>query len=77
MMYPFLHDGDGREKKMNRGLNFGQLFQRHQNRARNSSNAAAKDLVDLYPNVVKLRCFVLNCVSAQGHASRNKGLLLE
>ena len=43
--------GDGREKKMNRVLQFGQLFQRHPDRERNSSNPATKDLVDLYANV--------------------------
>ena len=76
-MYPVLLDGDGREKKMKRGFQFGQLFQTHPNRAKNSSSAAAKNFVDLHADVVKPRCFVLNCVSAQGHASRTKDLLLE
>ena len=40
-------------------------------------NAAAKDLVDVHPYVVKHRWPVWNCVSAQGNASRNKDLLLE
>ena len=47
MMYPVLLHGDGREKKMNRVFQFGQIFQMHPDRARNSPNAAAEDLVDL------------------------------
>ena len=51
MMYPVLLHGDGREKKMNCVFQFGQLFQRHPDRARNSSNTAAKDLADLDADV--------------------------
>ena len=51
MMYIVLLHGDGKEKEMNRVFQFGQLFQRHPDRARNSSNAAAKDLVDLHADV--------------------------
>ena len=50
-VYIVLLHGDGKEKKMNRVFQFGQLFQRHLDRARNSSNAAAKDLVDLHADV--------------------------
>ena len=51
MMYIVLLHLDGKEKKMNRVFQFGQLFQRHPYRAKNSSNAAAKDLVDLDADV--------------------------
>ena len=40
--------GDGKEKKKNGVFQYGQLFQRHPDRASNSSNAAAKDLVNLH-----------------------------
>ena len=70
MMYPVLFHGDGREKRMNRGFQSEQLFQWYPDRAKNSLNAAAKNLVD--PYVVKPRCFELNCVSSLGHTSRTK-----
>ena len=51
MMHIVVLHGDRKKKKMNRVFQFGQLFQRHPDRARNSSNAAAKDLVDLHADV--------------------------
>ena len=62
MMYPVLLHGDGREKKMNHGFQFGQLLQGHPNHAKNWLNAAAKNLVDLHADVVKPCCLVTNCV---------------
>ena len=56
MMYPVLLHGDGREKKINRGFQFGQLLQEHPNPARNWLNAVAKNLVDLHADVVRPRC---------------------
>ena len=53
MMYPVLLHGDGREKKMNCGLQFAQLLQEHPKSTRNWLNAAAKNLVDLHADIVK------------------------
>ena len=50
-VYIVLLHGDGKAKKMNRVFEFGQLFKRHPDCARNPSNAAAKELVDLYADV--------------------------
>ena len=72
MMYIVLLHGDGKEKEMSLVFQFGQLFQRHPDFARNSSNAAVKDLVDLHADVALYRT-----VSAHGHTSRTKDLLLE